>query len=82
MPAASSRVSLPGLMTRTYDGGALRLGRVLARTDAYTRRAVTYRSGGLRISGIMNVPGGEGALPVLVLLPGCIDPAVHVTGQG
>jgi dipeptidyl aminopeptidase/acylaminoacyl peptidase len=69
-------------MAKEYDGRRLRLGRVLARTSEYTRRAVTYRSGGLRISGIMNVPEGRGPFPVLVLLHGYIDPDVYVTGQG
>lgn len=75
-------VSLPALMAGEDDGGDLRVGAVLARTDAYTRYAVTYRSSGLRISGVMNVPRGTGPFPVLVLNHGYIDPAVYVTGQG
>ena len=82
LPDAGSRVSLPALMRRDYDGRGLRLGRVLARTDAYTRYAASYRSEGLRISGIMNLPRGQGPFPVLVLLHGYIDPAFYVTGQG
>lgn len=81
-PEAASSVSLPALMTGEYDGRDLRLGRVLVRTDAYVRRAVTYRSGSLRISGVMNLPRGAGPFPVVVLLHGYIDPAVYVTGQG
>jgi dipeptidyl aminopeptidase/acylaminoacyl peptidase len=69
-------------MAKQYDGRGLRLGRVLARTSDYTRRAVFYRSGDLRISGIMNVPDGAGPFPVLVLLHGYIDPDIYVTGQG
>ena len=82
LPVASSPVSLPALMAKTYDGRGLRLGRVLARTSDYTRRAATFRSSDLRISGIMNVPEGAGPFPVVVLLHGYIDPAVYVTGQG
>lgn len=82
LPDVSHPVSLPALMARRYDGRSLRLGRVLARTDRYTRRAVSYRSGDLRISGIINVPEGTGPFPVLVLLHGYIDPDVYVTGQG
>lgn len=81
-PAVTSPVSLPALMAKKYDGRGLRLGRDLVRTSAYTRRAVTYRSGDLRISGVMNVPDGDGPFPVLVLLHGYIDPDVYVTGQG
>jgi dipeptidyl aminopeptidase/acylaminoacyl peptidase len=75
-------VSLPALMAKEYDGRRLRLGRVLARTSDYVRRAVSYRSGDLRISGIINVPDGAGPFPVAVLLHGYIDPDVYVTGQG
>jgi dipeptidyl aminopeptidase/acylaminoacyl peptidase len=55
---------------------------VLARTSEYTRYAITYRADDLTISGIANIPRGEGPFPVVVLLHGYIDPAVYVTGQG
>ncbi len=51
-------MSLPALMAKEYDGRGLKLGRVLARAESYTRRAVTYRSEGLSISGIINVRAG------------------------
>jgi dipeptidyl aminopeptidase/acylaminoacyl peptidase len=82
VPPAASRVSIPGLIGRDYDGRGLRLGQVLARTGDYVRHAATYRSDGLRISGVMNIPRGKGPFPVLVLLHGYIDPAYYVTGQG
>lgn len=69
-------------MDAEYDGGGLRLGEVLVRTDAYTQRYVTYRSGGLRVSGILNRPVGKGPFPVLVLAHGYIDPDVYANGQG
>jgi dipeptidyl aminopeptidase/acylaminoacyl peptidase len=69
-------------MTKKYDGRDLQLGRVLARNDAYTRYFVTYASGSLRISGIMNVPTGPGPYPVLVLNHGHIDPAIYTNGRG
>ena len=75
-------VSLPALMASDFDGGDLRLGPVLDRNSAYTRYAVTYASGELTISGIMNVPDGDGPFPVLVLAHGYIDPDVYTTGRG
>jgi dipeptidyl aminopeptidase/acylaminoacyl peptidase len=75
-------VSLQALMRKEYDGRDLRVGRVLARTSAYTRYHVTYRSGDLTISGIMNVPVGKGPFPVLVLNHGYIDPDVYTNGRG
>jgi dipeptidyl aminopeptidase/acylaminoacyl peptidase len=87
-PTVSSRapaphlVSLPSLMQKNFNGRDLRVGRVLARNEAYTRYHVTYKSGSLTISGIMNVPRGSGPFPVLVLNHGYIDPGVYVNGQG
>ncbi len=75
-------ISVQALIQTDYDGRGLRVGEQLADYGAYTRNAVTYRSEGLRISGIMNVPSGRGPFPVLVLNHGYIDPADYVTGQG
>ncbi|MFE6618885.1 alpha/beta hydrolase family protein [Streptomyces sp. NPDC057740] len=81
-PAPADPVSLPALIRREHHGSGLRLGAVRLRTDAYTQYAVTYRSNGLTVSGIMNVPRGEGPFPALVLAHGYIDPDVYTTGQG
>jgi dipeptidyl aminopeptidase/acylaminoacyl peptidase len=81
-PEPPHPVSLPALMAERYDGRGLRLVQELARTDAYIQHAVTYRSGDLTITGVMNVPTGPGPFPALVLAHGYIDPAVYVTGQG
>jgi dipeptidyl aminopeptidase/acylaminoacyl peptidase len=75
-------VSLQAMMTKKYDGRNLRLGRVLARNSAYTRYYVTYQSGSLTISGIMNVPRTPGKHPALVLNHGHIDPAIYTNGRG
>jgi dipeptidyl aminopeptidase/acylaminoacyl peptidase len=75
-------VSLPALFEREYDGRDLRLGDVRFETDAYTSYSVSYRSGRLRVSGILNVPHGRGPFPALVLAHGYIDPDVYVNGQG
>ena len=56
--------------------------RVVARTAAYTRFEVTYRSGDLTVSGVLLRPRGRGPFPGIVLNHGYIDPAVYVTGQG
>jgi dipeptidyl aminopeptidase/acylaminoacyl peptidase len=82
LPPVTHPVSLPALMRKDFEGARLRLGDVLAEYSTYTRHAVTYRSGDLTISGIMNVPDGNGPFPVLVLNHGYIDPSFYVTGQG
>jgi dipeptidyl aminopeptidase/acylaminoacyl peptidase len=69
-------------MQREYDGRDLRLRRDLASTESYRQYRVTYRSGDLRISGVLNVPRGSGPFPALVLAHGYIDPDIYVNGQG
>jgi dipeptidyl aminopeptidase/acylaminoacyl peptidase len=75
-------VSVAALIETELTGGRLRVGEVLEEAGSYTRYAVTYRSQGLSISGIMNVPSGRGPFPVLVLSHGYIDPVDYETGQG
>jgi dipeptidyl aminopeptidase/acylaminoacyl peptidase len=75
-------VSLPALFDKAYDGGDLRLGDVQAETDAYTSYTVSYRSDGLRVSGLLYVPHGRGPFPAVVLAHGYIDPAFYDNGQG
>lgn len=75
-------VSLPAAAAQAYDGQDLRIGRVLGRTSAYARHAVTYRGSGLTISGVLTIPRGTGPFPVVVLAHGYIDPDVYTTGRG
>lgn len=81
-PEPPHRISVRAMIEEPLTGGNLRVRQTLDDTGAYTRHSVTYRSQGLRISGIMNVPAGEGPFPVLILNHGYIDPDVYVTGQG
>ena len=69
-------------MQREFDGRGLKLRGELVSTEAYRQYNVTYRSGDLRISGVLNVPRGSGPFPTVVLAHGYIDPDVYVNGQG
>jgi uncharacterized protein len=75
-------VSLPAYFERTPDGGDLRLGAVRERTAAFTSYDASYRSGHLRVTGVLNIPTGRGPFPAVVLAHGYIDPAIYVSGQG
>lgn len=85
-PAASyNPISIPALAERPLQGSDLKLGKVLADNAQYTRHYITYQSGNLTISGIMNVPKGtppEGGFPLLVLNHGYIDPSIYTNGRG
>lgn len=81
----SEVISGPSIATffkKQFDGRDLTVGKVLESYDTYTRYGITYRSGELTISGIMNVPKGTGPFPVLILNHGYIDPAIYTNGRG
>ncbi len=81
-PPEINPISLSAYAAREYDGRELKLGWILAKNEAYTRYFITYQSGTLTISGIMNVPRGSGPFPVLILNHGYIDPAIYTNGRG
>ena len=75
-------VSLPALMEKEWDGRDFTVSTILDDNSSYTRYYITYLSGDLRISGIMNVPKGEGPFPVLILNHGYIGTSVYTNGRG
>lgn len=75
-------ISIPAFAAKVFDGRDFRLGNVQERNEAYTRYFISYKSAGLTISGIMNVPQGTGPFPVLFLNHGYIDPDIYTNGRG
>jgi uncharacterized protein len=80
--ATPSSISIQALSEKKFDGRDLTLGSVQAETSTYTRYYTTYKSGELTISGIMNVPKGNGPFPIVVMNHGYIDPAIYTNGRG
>lgn len=75
-------VSLPAMFDEDITGGDLEYTGEIEAASGYSSHTVTYRSGDLTVSGVLNVPAGDGPFPAIVLNHGYIDPAVYVTGQG
>jgi dienelactone hydrolase len=75
-------ISIPAFAERDFNGSNLTLGNILAENESYTRYYITYQGNDLTISGIMNVPKGDGPFPVLILNHGYIDPAIYTNGRG
>jgi len=80
--AADETVSLPYLMRHEFDGRDLKLVKVLEQSPAYTKYYITYKSGPLTISGILDRPQGQGPFPVIITAHGYIAPRVYTTGRG
>jgi dienelactone hydrolase len=74
-------VSLDALRRGPRAGGDLRVVGTLARTAAYTKYSIRYRSGSLSISGVMHVPAGNGPFPVIIMAHGYIPISEYSTGM-
>jgi dipeptidyl aminopeptidase/acylaminoacyl peptidase len=75
-------VSLPALMQTKIVGSDLVVGDAIGSTANYTRHPITYKANEFTISGIMNIPKGEGPFPTLVLGHGYIDTDIYTSGRG
>ena len=79
-PHPLAGVTLDALRARDYPGGPVELLATLETTDAYTRYHIAYPSDGLRITGIMQVPRGDGPFPVIILNHGYAERDVYWSG--
>lgn len=74
--------SLTALHDRPPNGSDFTLGQLLSGNKYYQRHFITYKSDGIKISGVINIPKGNGPFPVLILNHGYIDPALYTNGRG
>jgi dienelactone hydrolase len=74
--------TIPGLRERIFTGGDISLDVILGLTDTYTRYLISYPSDGLRITGILQIPAGEGPFPVIVMNHGFEPRTEYTSGDG
>ena len=74
--------TIAGLREQTFTGGEISLDVVLGLTDTYTRYLISYPSDGLRITGILQIPAGEGPFPVIVMNHGFVKRSEYISGDG
>lgn len=77
-----SELSIAHFGSMRLEGKDFQLGDIITENEAYVRYAISYRSNGLLISGIMNLPKGDGPFPLVILNHGYIDPAIYTRGRG
>ncbi len=67
---------------REFPGGEIVRERKLAETGAFTTYAIRYPSDGLTITGLMNVPNGDGPFPAVILNHGYYPVPGYEQGDG
>ncbi len=74
--------SILEMSKKEFQGTDLKLEKIITQNNLYTRHYITYKSEGLKISGAMNIPIGEGPFPIVIINHGYIEPAAYRIGQG
>jgi dipeptidyl aminopeptidase/acylaminoacyl peptidase len=75
--------TIEGLRAREYGiEGEIEILDTLEQARNFTRYLIAYPSDGLRITGMLNLPRGEGPFPVVILNHGYYPLDVYQTGNG
>ena len=74
--------TIEGLRQHEYQSGEIRILETLTETDKYTAYLIDYPSDGLTITGVMQIPKGEGPFPVIVMNHGFYARSVYSSGDG
>jgi dipeptidyl aminopeptidase/acylaminoacyl peptidase len=80
--------TIQGLRERDYPGGVIEITHTITDTDSFTKYLIRYPSDdssvgsgqSLTITGMMNVPKGDGPFPVIILNHGYIPPSRFWSG--
>lgn len=80
-PDPVAGLTIPDLRARSYGGGAISIGEVYHRGPGYTTYRISYPADGLRLTGLLHVPDGEGPFPLIIANRGHIDPERYQPGM-
>ncbi len=73
---------IANLRQKDFSGSGIKVVRTLEENKGFTRYFITYNSEGLQITGMMNVPSGEGPFPAVILNHGYYDSKKFSIGYG
>lgn len=74
--------TIEGLRQHDYQSGKIHIRSTLVDTDRYTTFLIDYPSDGLTITGVMNIPVGDGPFPVIIMNHGFFARSVYNSGDG
>ena len=74
--------TIEGLRQHAYRSGSIHIRATLEEKDEYTSYLIDYPSDGLTITGVMQIPKGEGPFPVIIMNHGFYSRSVYHSGDG
>jgi len=81
-PDPVAGLTIPDLRARSYGEGEISVGAIYNRAPGYTSYRISYPSAdGLRLTGLLHVPDGEGPFPLIIANRGYIAPERYQPGM-
>ena len=74
--------TIDGLRQHDFKGGSVHIRSILDENEKFTTYLIDYPSDGLTISGVMQIPAGEGPFPVILMNHGFFSRSVYNSGDG
>ena len=74
--------TIEGLRQHKFRSGSVHVRSILNDHEKYTTYLIDYPSDGLTITGVMQIPAGEGPFPVILMNHGFFSRSVYHSGDG
>jgi dipeptidyl aminopeptidase/acylaminoacyl peptidase len=74
--------TINGLRQHDFQSGKIHIRSKLDENERYTSYLIDYPSDGLTITGVMQIPAGEGPFPVIVMNHGFFGRGIYNSGDG
>ena len=74
--------TIDGLRQHHFQSGSVHIRSILDENEKFTTYLIDYPSDGLTITGVMQIPAGEGPFPVILLNHGFFSRSVYNSGDG
>lgn len=74
--------TIDGLRQHEYQSGKIHIRSTLMETDKFTGYLIDYPSDGLTITGVMQIPNGDGPFPVIIMNHGFFSRSLYASGDG
>jgi len=74
--------TIAGLRSHDFQSGEIHIHSTLAENEFYTSYLIDYPSDGLTITGVMQIPVGEGPFPVILMNHGFFNRDIYRSGDG
>ena len=74
--------TIDGLRQHDFQSGDIHIRETLSETEKYTAYLIDYPSDGITITGVMQIPKGDGPFPVIVMNHGFFSRYIYRSGDG